>query len=199
MVRLATTGLAAALVVVLAVAGAAAFGLGPFPATSSTVDDSGTATPTPAPTATPDAAADGGGGGGSDDGGSDDGGGGDGGSAEESTATPQPDPFQFTVGAIENCGTTCRDVTASVTNVRQQAVQDVTVTTVITTEGDQVWQGDADLGTLDAGETVETTRRVNIGYFDAAKIKNNGGYITVETTIQSSAGEYTFSERRKVA
>jgi hypothetical protein len=196
MVRLATTGLAAVLVVLLAVAGAAAFGLGPFPATSSTVDDPGTATPTPAPTATPDAADDDGGGGGSDDGG---GGGGEGGSAEESTATPQPDPFQFTVGAIENCGTTCRDVTASVTNVRQEPVQDVTVTTVITTGGDQVWQGNADLGTLDPDETVETTRRVNIGYFDAAKIKNNGGYITVETTIQSSAGEYTFSERRKVA
>jgi hypothetical protein len=172
----------AVVVVVAGVAGAAAFGVGPFP--SDSLPNGGTTTE--APDDDPSSA---GGGGGS-------GGGGDSGTA---TATPEPSPFGFTIDSIENCGNTCRDVTATLTNRQDGAVSDVDVTTRIYVKEDKIWQGSEDVGRLAAGESSTTTKRVEIGYFDAAKIKNNDGYITVETTVQSSAGTYTFSGRRQVA
>jgi hypothetical protein len=122
-----------------------------------------------------------------------------GGSSENATATPEPAPFGFQIDSIEECGTTCRDVTATLTNQRGSSASDVTATTRIYVKEDKIWQGSEEIGRLDAGESATTTKRVEIGYFDAAKIQNNGGYVTVETTITTAEGSYTFSGRRKVA
>jgi hypothetical protein len=186
---MASTSKFVALVVLVAfgVVGAAALGVGPVP---SSLPSSGDAPGESAGT----------GGAGTQDGSGDtasaDGGGSSGGDA---TATPKPAPFGFRIDSIEGCGTTCRDVTATLTNRRESGVDDVTVTTRIYVQDDRIWQGSEEIGRLDAGESATTTKRVDIGYFDAAKIQNNDGYVTVETTVQSSAGTYTFSGRRQVA
>lgn len=165
----------------LGVVGAAAFGVGPF--SPDAVPNPGTTTDAPGATG-PDSGSTGGDGGGS------------GGAA---TATPEPAPFGFQIDNIEECGTTCRDVTATLTNQREAAARDVTVTTRIYVESEQIWEGSEDIGRLAAGESATTTERVEIGYFDAAKIQNNDGYITVETTVTTADGTYTFSGRRQVA
>lgn len=186
----------AVVLITLGIVGAAAFGVGPIP--SDVVPNGETATDSPTPddpetgsTATA---------GESDDGEAS--AGGDAGRSGENTtrtATPEPAPFGFQIDSIEECGTTCRDVTATLTNQRESPATDVTATTRIYVENDEIWQGSEDIGRLDAGESVTTTKRVEIGYFDAAKIQSNGGYVTVETTITTAEGSYTFSGRRKVA
>jgi hypothetical protein len=180
-----------ALVVVVAVGilGAAVLGVGPIPSDPS--PDGGTTTDDPTGD-DPGAGSTGSDGDGSA-------GGDAGGSSENATATPEPAPFGFQIDSIEECGTTCRDVTATLTNQRGSPASDVTATTRIYVKEDKIWQGSEEIGRLDAGESATTTKRVEIGYFDAAKIKNNDGYITVETTITTAGESYTFSGRRKVA
>jgi hypothetical protein len=118
--------------------------------------------------------------------------------AGTSKATPAAD-FSFVIDRIQQCGQRCRDVTVTLTNTGQSTASNVRVTTRIFAGDHKVWQGQSDVGTVDAGESVTRTRRVNIGYIDAARIKSNDGYIRVETTIRWDGGSTTFSDRRKVA
>jgi|GEM_PF-177463 len=152
------------------------------------------------PTETP-AGSDGG------DGSGDDGGatGGDGSSAGgdggSTTSTP---PFTFTIDSIENCGTTCRDVTVILTNEQPAAASDVTVYTRIyagntTSEDAIVWQGKEPVGGLAAGGSVERTQRVSLSYGEAYEVKQHDGWITVVTTVQSANETVTFESRRDVA
>ncbi|MFC5367902.1 hypothetical protein [Salinirubrum litoreum] len=182
MVSASNAAVVAVVAITLGVVGAAAFGVGPFSA--DVVPNGGTATDSPSA---------------DDPGTGGESAGGDGASGSSGTATPEPAPFGFQIDSIEECGTTCRDVTATLTNQRESPATDVTATTRIYVENDQIWQGSEDIGRLDAGESTTTTKRVEIGYFDAAKIQNNGGYVTVETTITTVEGSYTFSGRRQVA
>jgi hypothetical protein len=169
----------------LGVVGAAAFGVGPF--SPDVVPNGGVSTESPN--------VDDPGSGGSASGGDD----GSAGGTDTTTATPEPAPFGFQIDSIETCGNTCRDVTATLTNQQDAAAEDVTATTRIYVKEDQIWQGSEDIGRLAAGESATTTKRVEIGYLDAAKIQNNDGYVTVETTITTADGTYTFSGRRQVA
>lgn len=116
----------------------------------------------------------------------------DGGSAE------QPPPFSFGVKKIEKCGETCREVTASITN-NQNASQDVTVRSVIYTDGEKIWEGKSDLGTLASGETRTDTKTVKLSYMDAYKVKQNDGKILVKTYVVTEDATYVFKERRDVA
>lgn len=129
--------------------------------------------------------------------GSDGSGGGEG--SEDATADPEPASFRFTVDRVENCGTTCRDVTVSVRNQGGIAAHNVDVDVRLLADGDELWSGSRSFEAVDAGETVTRTERVKLGYFEAAKIKGNDGYVTIETTITWDDGRETFSERRKVA
>jgi hypothetical protein len=122
------------------------------------------------------------------------------------TATPTataPPPFVFSIDAIETCGQTCRDVTSTLTNQQDTTAENVTVYTRIFvgngTDGDVAWKGSEPVGTLDAGESYTATRRVELSYGDALAIKRNGGWITVQTTVQTEDRTVTFSERRQVA
>ena len=175
----------AVVAIALGVVGAAAFGVGPVP--SDAAPNDGTATESPP---ADDAGS----------GGSAAGGGGDrGGSGGDATATAEPTPFGFQIDSVDECGTTCRDVTATLTNQLDTTASDVTVTTRIYVEDDQIWQGSEEIGRLAAGESATTTKRVELGYLDAAKVQNNDGYITVETTVATADDTYTFSGRRQVA
>ena len=144
----------------------------------------------PFPTATPTSTAAG-----------SDGGGGD---ASGPTATPEPEPsFAFEVRSIESCGQTCRDVTSAVSNGGDARATNVTVYSRIfvgnsTDTDDLAWQGDEGVGTLDAGETYTATKTVELSYSEALAVQNAGGWVTVQTTVESDQRTVTFTRRRNV-
>ena len=130
--------------------------------------------------------------------------GGDGSTAGTATAASTA-PFDFTIDRIEECGRTCRDVTASLTNQQDTAAEDVTVYTRIyagqdnTAEEDRVWSGKEEVGTLDAGATHTATKRVELTLSEALQVENNGGWVTVVTTVQTADRTVAYRESRQVA
>jgi hypothetical protein len=125
------------------------------------------------------------------------------GSTATGTATAANSPFSFVVTNVESCGDTCRDITAELTNDQSSAAENVTTFTEMyagnsTDADDKVWEGRDQFGTLAAGETVETTQRVEFSLNDGIKIRNNGGWVTIVTTIRSNGETQTVTERRKV-
>jgi len=111
-------------------------------------------------------------------------------------------PFAFTVDAIEECSRTCRDVTSTLTNQQNTTAADVTVYTRIyagnSTDGDVVWEGSEDVGTLEADGSYTTTRRVDLSYGDAYAIEQEDGWITVETAVETADRTVTLTEQRDV-
>ncbi|WP_224447810.1 hypothetical protein [Haloprofundus salilacus] len=172
------------LVVVAGIGGALALGLTPGDIVGGAAGGVGDDAPT-------DARTDGGTTGG-DDGASSGGG-------DDAVQDAYDQPLRFSVGEIEECGTTCRDVTAQVKNTGNESVDDIDVTVRIFADDDEVWNGNVEVGAVDAGEVQEQTIRVELGYMDAYKIKQNDGYITVRTTVTTAEGSFEFTERRKVA
>jgi hypothetical protein len=121
-----------------------------------------------------------------------------------SATTAERDPaFAFTVDRIEECGRTCRDVTSTLTNDGAAEATDVTVYTRIYagngTDGDVVWESREGVGPLDAGESYTTTERVELSLADGVAVGNAGGWVTVQTTIQSADRTETVTRRRQVS
>jgi hypothetical protein len=161
---------------------ALATGVGPAPGGDSgeTITDfpTATATPTPAP-ATDDGSA-------------------------ATTATPEPRPaFAVTVDRTTACGRTCRDVTSTLRNGGDAAATDTTVYIRIhvgqEAGGDVAWEGTESVGRLDAGATYTATNRVELSFSEGVAVQNAGGWITVQTTVQSDQRTVTFAEPRRVA
>jgi hypothetical protein len=143
---------------------------------------------------------DGGGSGTGDGGGGSDGGDGSGGS--DGSADPGP-PFSFDVKNIEKCGDTCRDVTVTLNNNQDEEASDVTVYTRIfagngTAEGDRVWQGKQEVGTMGPESSFTGTKRVQLSYREGYAIQQADGWITIQTTVQTADTTVTFTERRDV-
>jgi hypothetical protein len=67
------------------------------------------------------------------------------------------------------------------------------------TDGNVAWEGRASVGTLEAGASHTATRRVALSYGEAFAIRQHGGWVTVQTTVQTADGTVTFTEPRKVA
>ena len=116
-----------------------------------------------------------------------------------------PDEPAFTVVAdnTEKCGRTCRDVTSTVTNRHNATAENVSVATQIyagkQANGKQVWQGSADVGTLEEGKSHTATKRIQLSFGDAIAVKGAGGWVTIETTVESDGETVTLTERRDVA
>lgn len=199
--KLAVAGVA----LVVAVGGAAAFVVGVGPFTGSGGDPAGTPEGAPESTGTVYEVGDGGGSGGGD-GSSGDDGGGDGGSGSgdaTATATPPPPPFAFTIDNIEQCGQTCREVTATISNQQATSASDVAVYTRIyagnsTAEGDKVWEGLNEVGTLEGGGAATRTDTVELSLVEAGQVQNNDGWITIVTTVESAERTITFRNNRNV-
>lgn len=190
---MAAVGVLAAVVLIVAIAG----GIGPFAGDDGDIQDSPTATSTPLEVTENGGGSDGG----VTDGGADGGDGGDdspGGGQTTAEPTPQQ-PFDMQIESIESCGQTCRDVTATLENQQDQQATGVTVHTRIHegngTDGDVVWEGTHEVGTLGAGEADTETQRVELSYFDAYEIQQNGGWITIVTSIDTDRRTVTFQER----
>jgi len=122
----------------------------------------------------------------------------------ESTATPTP-PFSFTIDEIDECGQTCRDVTAILQNNQDEPATGTTVFTRIfagqdnTDTDDLVWEGKEEVGTLDAGARHSTTRRVELSLQEAMKIDGHDGWITIVTTVETDEQTVTFRDSEQVA
>ncbi|MFB6360508.1 MAG: hypothetical protein ABEH59_04215 [Halobacteriales archaeon] len=121
-----------------------------------------------------------------------------------STATSAP-PFTFVIDNIEECGQTCRDVTATLRNNQDDPASGVTVFTRVfagednTAEDDLVWEGKEEVGTIDAGGSHTTTRRVELSLLEANKIQQKGGWITIVTTVRTDDRTITFRDTEQVA
>lgn len=118
-------------------------------------------------------------------------------------ATAEEPPFTFTVQEIDDCGETCRDVTATVENTRDEPAESVTVSTEMfagenSTE-ELVWEGTEEIGPLAAGESSTSTKRVELSWTDAYTIDRNDGWITIVTTVESNEEAITVRESRQVA
>jgi len=125
-----------------------------------------------------------------------------GGSGGGGTATPPP-PLELQIESVEPCGETCRDVTATLVNNQDQRATGVTVHTQIhagdSTEGDVVWEGTQEVGALAAGGSETDTTRVELGFFEAAKVQSAGGEITIQLTVETDRRTLTFVEHRDVS
>jgi len=123
----------------------------------------------------------------------------DGGADASTNATPEPAAFRLVVDSVENCGTTCRDVTVTIRNVGGRSAEDVDVRVRLLADGDRLWSGSESFDAIGEGERRRQTRRVDVGFVGAAKVEAKDGYVTIETTIEWDGGRQTLSERRKVA
>jgi hypothetical protein len=121
-------------------------------------------------------------------------------SADQKQSQSQNDTnYALSLQQIENCGTTCREATGTLTNEGSETRQDVTVTTKVLADGELLWSSEESVGTLNPGESHTSTRRVNLTYEDGTKIMANDGYVTVVVVVHSKSGTVQFSERRKVS
>ena len=118
----------------------------------------------------------------------------------EVTATP---PFAFVIDNIEECGTTCRDVTTTLTNQQDTTAEEITVYSRIfagrgVDEDDQIWRGEEPVGTLGPGESYTTTREVELSFQEGLAVQNEDGWITIQTTVETADQTVTFTEERQV-
>ena len=112
------------------------------------------------------------------------------------------EPFAFSIEEIEDCGGTCREVTAAIENTQNESADGVTVRTEIfvgenSTE-EQVWENTETVGTLAADDTYTSTERVDLSLEEAYAIEQDDGWITIETTIDSDDERVTLRESRQV-
>lgn len=122
----------------------------------------------------------------------------------DSTSAETP-PFSFTIDVVEECGQTCRDVTATLHNNQNEIATGVTVFTRVfagddnTAEEDRVWEGKEEVGTVAAGESHTSTERVELSLQEANKIQQHDGWITIVTTVQTDERTVTFRDSEQVA
>ncbi len=113
-----------------------------------------------------------------------------------------PPAFTLKITDISECGTTCRDVSVALSNEMEEDATNVTVYTWIYagqgTDGDQVWSNSRDVGTLSAGDTLESTDRVDVGLGGGNAIRSEDGWITIETTVESDQETVTFVREEQV-
>lgn len=127
--------------------------------------------------------------------------GGDAGTSSETT-TERP-PFTMSVESIEECGRTCRDVTATLWNRQGRTAAGVVVQTTVhageSTDGDVIWEGDREVGSLEAGESTTDTTRMKLGLFDAAKVQSADGHITIVVVVEGDRESVRFVRHRDVS
>jgi hypothetical protein len=126
---------------------------------------------------------------------------------ELAAATPAADPpsdgaagngsVAFAVGDVQSseCGTTCRDVSATLTNTGTATAHDVSATVEIYVRGgDRVKRFTEPVGTLAPGEAHEATRRLTFGVANGLALRNNGARIVL--TIESDERDVTIERTR---
>ncbi|MFB6218869.1 MAG: hypothetical protein ABEH77_06780 [Halobacteriaceae archaeon] len=125
------------------------------------------------------------------------------GTTTATTATAPGRPYSLTVERVEACGETCREVTTTLANEQSTAATGVTVHTRVYagdgTDGEFVWEGTESVGDLAAGDSYTATERIDLSLMEAYAVRQAGGTVTIETTVESAGGTVTFTEQRDVA
>lgn len=122
----------------------------------------------------------------------------------EPSPSTETESFTFTIDETTECGTTCRDVTATLNNEQNETATGVTTYIRIyagennTDTNDVVWEGTVDVGTLEAGASYTTTERVELSLREARKVDQNDNWITIQTTVESDDTIVTFQESKQV-
>lgn len=114
-----------------------------------------------------------------------------------------PPPFSLAITRIVECGTTCRDVTVELSNDQDRRATDVVVYTRVfsgrnTDTSNMIWEGREPVGTMAAGETVNSTRRIELTFGEARAVQNKDGWITIVTTVESDDVTITFRREEQV-
>ena len=123
----------------------------------------------------------------------------------ETASTDDGDPFAFAIDDIEECGQTCRDVTATLYNRQTEPATGVTTYTRIfageanTDTDDLVWEGSVDVGELDAEDSHTTTERVELSLQEARRIDREDGWVTILTSVDTDETTVTFQDSERVA
>jgi hypothetical protein len=123
--------------------------------------------------------------------------------AAPDTRTPGQQLFTVTIDDIEQCGTTCRDVTTTLRNEQPTTARNITLWTRLFagrgTDGDLVWQGSERVRRLEPGASTTATKRVTLSVGEGLTIRSNDGWVTLQTTVETANGTVRFSEQRQVA
>lgn len=123
--------------------------------------------------------------------------------AGSSSSADMP-PFSFVVDDVEECGTTCRDVTATLHNHQNETATGVTVFIRIfagennTDTDDVVWEGTVEVGTLESDAAHTSTERVELSLRDGRKVDQEDGWITIVTAVETDERTVTFQESEQV-
>lgn len=125
--------------------------------------------------------------------------------SETASTDDDDDSFEFAIDEIEECGQTCRDVTATLFNRQTEAATGVTTYTRIfageanTDPDDVVWEGSVDIGEMDAESSHTTTERVELSLQDARAIDQEDGWVTILTSVDTDETTVTFQDSERVA
>lgn len=101
--------------------------------------------------------------------------------------------FGAEVESIEKCGTTCRTLTYALRNTGADAAADVVVGIRVFTGGENVYDEDQAVGTIDASsQRTGITRDIDVGLMGAQNIKSNDGEIRIELAPAAGGVSETF-------
>lgn len=104
----------------------------------------------------------------------------------------------FEIDGIEECGLTCRNVTATLSNVGDGTARNVTVNTTLYADDRPVWNASRNVGRIGANESYTATERVTVDVDEAQAIQENEGYATVVVEVTFDEGRARFERRREV-
>jgi len=125
------------------------------------------------------------------------------------TATPTPTPvdgigYNVVLNELTKCGQTCRTMDYTTQNRgTDDATGVVAKIRVYTpdTDGEQVYDGEQDIGDLNAGTQRQSTKDVDTGLVDGRKIQDNDGDIDIRVNLSSNedeTAEFVFDEQLDV-
>lgn len=111
-------------------------------------------------------------------------------------------PITMRIKSINDCGQTCREISARVGNEMEEEATNVTVYTRIYagngTDGYRVWASNRRIGKIPGDFAEHTTDRVELGWREVPRVSAQDGWVTIETTVESDQATVTFVAYRKV-
>lgn len=97
-------------------------------------------------------------------------------------------PLSHTVENISNCGQTCRIMNATVTNQGNTTAANVEVQYRIYTGDEQVWRGNATVGTLAVNASEPIQKRIEVSAGAGLMIRGNDGNVLIRANVTSDQG-----------
>lgn len=125
----------------------------------------------------------------------------DGSSSSGAASNTGSAPFRLELLSVEECGTTCRDVTQRLHNQQDTAASGVSVNARIYAGNgtdSKLWEDDRQVGVIEAGGQTTSTERITLGPLDVAKLEANGGWVTIVVTVTSDRATVELTRRKDV-